>query len=150
MRLVLIIICCCFSWLAQAQQKTIPGKTHRHHYGHGVGVVEAPAPPPVFTYVEQQAEFPGGQQKMMEYINTHLRYPDAARDAGVEGKVIVQFAIDKEGNVTDARILRSIWNFCDKEALRVVNSMPQWKPARRNGRAMKSYFILPVVFRIGS
>jgi len=147
MKSILVIICCCLSWMAQAQHKTVKKKSHRH-YGHGV--VAAPAPPEIFTYVEQQAEFPGGQQKMIEYINNRLRYPDAAREAGIEGKVLVQFRVDENGKIADAHVIKGIWVFCDAEALRVVNSMPSWQPAKRNGRAMKSYFILPVMFRIQS
>lgn len=144
MKCVLLMLCCCLPWLAPAQSKTAGKKTHRRHYR----VAEAQAPPQIFTYVEQRAEFPGGRERMLAYVNTHLRYPDVAREAGVEGTVMVQFAVGKDGMVTETRVMKSVWVYCDKEALRVVNSMPAWTPAKRNGQPMKSYFLLPVKFMI--
>lgn len=145
MKQSLILLLCCCVFIAQAQHKTQKKKTHRRY---GTGVVSAPPPPQIVTHVEQMAEFPGGQTRMLEYINTHLRYPDQAREAGIEGKVLVMFIIDQNGKVSDATVQRGIGGGCDQEALRVVRSMPQWKPAKKDGRAVKSVFVQPVMFRM--
>lgn len=114
--------------------------------GTGTGVVEAAPPPPqIFTYVEQMPEFNGNVQ---EYLGNKLRYPDQAREAGIEGRVIVQFVVNEDGDISDAVVKRGIGGGCDEEALRVVKSMPKWKPGKQNGRPVKVYFTLPISFKL--
>lgn len=114
--------------------------------GTGTGVVEAAPPPPqIFTYVEQMPEFNGNVQ---EYLGNKLRYPDQAREAGIEGRVIVKFVVNEDGDISDANVVRGIGGGCDEEALRVVKSMPKWKPGKQNGRPVKVYFTLPISFKL--
>lgn len=117
--------------------------------GTGTGVVEAPPPPPqIFTYVEQMPEFPGGDAARMAFLQKNLRYPDAARENNITGRVIVRFVVNEEGDISDVQIVRGIGGGCDEEAKRVVQKMPKWKPGKQNGRAVKVYFTLPIVFSL--
>lgn len=136
----IILLLCCISLQVQAQPKKPVKKKHRH------GPYEPAPPPPILVYVEQRAEFNGGMEALTRYIHSQMRYPEQAREAGIAGKVIVQFVIGTDGNVSDISVLRGIGAGCDQEAVRVVRNMPQWYPAKKNGRAVKSYFILPLVF----
>lgn len=113
---------------------------------HSSGTVEAPATPDKpFTVVEQMPEFNGN---IGDYLSSTLRYPDQAREAGIDGRVLVHFIVNEDGNISEAKVVRSIGGGCDEEALRVVNSMPRWKPGKQNGRAVKVYFTLPISFRL--
>jgi protein TonB len=108
------------------------------------------AKPAIFTYVEQMPEFPGGQTELMKYLSKNLRYPPAARENGIEGRVVLQFVVDESGTISDIQVLRDIGGGCAEEAVRVVKSMPPWKAGRQNGNAVKVYFKLPVTFKLGS
>lgn len=119
--------------------------------------VTATAPPPVekkeeetFTFVDEQAEFPGGYAEMSKYIAKNIKYPQEAIEMGVEGKTFLRFVVGKDGNIEDVRVLRGLegCTACDKEAQRVVRSMPNWKPGKNGGKAVRSYFDLPVSFRL--
>lgn len=95
------------------------------------------------VFVEQMPTFPGD---LNAYLASHLKYPPAAREAGVEGRVIVEFVIDEDGGISSARVARGIGGGCDEEALRVISSMPHWKPGRQNGSAVKVLFNVAVRF----
>ena len=82
----------------------------------------------VYTIVEQIPEFPGGTAKMMGFLAANISYPQTARDKGVEGRVYISFVVEKDGSVSDVKVLRGIGDGCDEEAVRVVRSMPNWKP----------------------
>ena len=82
----------------------------------------------IFTIVEQMPEFPGGTEKLFKYLGKNIEYPPMAKDAGIKGKVYVTFVVDKDGSITDVKVLRGIGGGCDEEAVRVVKSMPKWKP----------------------
>ncbi|WP_118950862.1 energy transducer TonB [Taibaiella helva] len=99
-------------------------------------------------FVEEMPEFPGGRKALMAYLKQNLSYPVAARSDGIEGKVIIRFVVDVDGNIESATVLRGIGGGCDKEALRVVNAMPRWKPGRQGGHPVKVYFMLPVSFAL--
>ena len=134
-------------------------------YGQ-TGVVEAPPPPVeatsygtgsredpgnpedkmIFTSVEQMPEFPGGNGAIYSYLAKNIRYPEEARKASIQGRVIVQFVISKTGEITNAKIVRDIGGGCGKEALRMVTAMPKWKPGKQNGVPVNVYFTLPVKF----
>ena len=109
-------------------------------------VVEAA--PEIFTIVEEQAEFPGGYQKMMEFIVSNIKYPDIARKEHIEGKVFVNFVIRQDGSITDVRVLKGIGFGCDEEAMRVVKMMPKWKPGRQRNKPVNMYFNLPINFTL--
>lgn len=102
----------------------------------------------IFTVVEQNAEFPGGFEALNKFLNKNMRYPPTARRMGVDGKVFVQFVVDKEGKISDVQVIKGLSADCDKEAVRVIQMMPNWKPGKQNGRAVKSRFVLPVRFKI--
>ncbi len=94
-------------------------------------------------WVEQMPVFSGDMDK---YLGAHLHYPDAAREAGIQGKVTVEFVVNEDGSVTNAKVVRSIGGGCDEEALHIVSSMPKWKPGKQNGIPVKVYFVLPINF----
>jgi len=112
-------------------------------------VVEEPKPQ-IFTYVEQMPDFPGGQTELMKFLQKNLRYPPAARENGIEGRVVLQFVVDESGNISDIQVLRDIGGGCADEAIRVVKMMPPWKPGKQNGNPVKVYFKLPVTFKLGT
>ncbi len=108
------------------------------------------AKPQVFTFVEQMPAFPGGEAEMMKFIYKNIRYPPAARENGIDGKVVLQFVVDESGSISDIQVLRDIGGGCAEEAIRVVKLMPPWKPGKQNGNAVKVYFKLPVTFKLGA
>ena len=102
----------------------------------------------VFEVVEEMPEFPGGVDAMMEYLQKELRYPESAKEKGIQGRVTVQFIIDKEGNVTNSKVTRSVDKDMDTEAIRLVKAMPKWKPGMQKGKAVAVKYTVPVVFRL--
>jgi len=98
------------------------------------------------TFAEQMPEYPGGIKALMAYLKSNLRYPPAAAESGIEGRVVVTFIVGMDGSIEGARVVRGIGGGCDREALRVVNAMPKWKPGRQNGHKVKVYFTLPISF----
>jgi protein TonB len=101
-----------------------------------------------FVSVEIMPEFPGGKAALMAYIQRSLRYPVEALEADIEGRVIISFVVNAKGEIEDAKVARGIGGGCDKEALRMVNAMPKWKPGRQNGQNVKVYYTLPISFRL--
>lgn len=102
----------------------------------------------VFEVVEEMPEFPGGMQAMMEYLAKNIRYPAKAHKANVQGRVITQFTVGKDGAIRDAKVVRSVSPELDAEALRVISAMPNWKPGKQGGKAVACHFTVPVVFRL--
>ena len=100
----------------------------------------------IFIQVEQMPEFPGGMHALMSYINRSVRYPALAQENGIHGKVYVQFVVNADGSVSGAKILRGVHASLDQEALRVVNSLPRWKPGKQGGIPVRVSFQLPVNF----
>lgn len=115
-------------------------------------VVKEPEPAPkedeIFQAVEQQAEFPGGTAALMKWLSANIRYPEAAAQNDVQGRVIVKFVVEKDGSVSGAQILKGVDKDLDKEALRVVGKMPKWQAGKNNGVSVRSYFTLPVMFKL--
>ncbi|MBD5274886.1 MAG: energy transducer TonB [Bacteroides sp.] len=109
---------------------------------------EKPKEDEIFVAVEQQAEFPGGMAALMKWLSNNIRYPEAAQQNDVQGRVIVKFIVEKDGSVSQAQIVKGVDKDLDKEALRVVNKMPKWQAGKNNGVAVRSYFTLPVQFRL--
>ncbi len=97
---------------------------------------------------ETMPSFRGGEQKLFEFIGKNVVYPQEAIDAGIEGKVFVEFYIEKDGTVCDAKVLRGIGYGCDEEALRVIGLMPKWSPGKQRGKAVRVRYTLPVNFKL--
>ncbi|TAF32114.1 MAG: energy transducer TonB [Cytophagales bacterium] len=111
-------------------------------------VVEVQKEEEIFLVVEQVAEYPGGQKGYKKFLNKNLKYPKAASDAGVEGKVFLQFTVEKSGNIGDVKVVKSLGYGCDEEAIRVVKMMPPWTPAKQAGNVVRSKFTLTITFAL--
>ena len=111
-------------------------------------VTEAPAEEEVFDMVEQAPQFPGGQQELMAWLGKNIRYPVIAQENGIQGRVICQFVVGSDGSVRDIKVMRGVDPSLDKEAMRVIQSMPKWIPGRQNGKAVSVRYTLPVTFRL--
>ncbi|HRG58788.1 MAG TPA: energy transducer TonB [Bacteroidia bacterium] len=105
-----------------------------------------------FTIVDQMPEFPGGQSALMKYLSSNINYPENCRKMGVEGKVYLKFIVDKLGNITHVQVLRGVpdGQLLEKEAIRVVQSMPKWTPGKQSGKAVDVYFTLPIAFKLNN
>lgn len=102
----------------------------------------------IFMVVESQPEFPGGDKARMRYLQENLKYPQLAKESGIQGTVYVTFVVEKDGSVTDIQVARSIGGGCDEEAVRVVKAMPKWKPGQQRGKAVRVRFSLPLKFTL--
>ena len=102
----------------------------------------------IFGIVETMPMFRGGERKLMEFIGNNVVYPKEAIEAGIEGKVFVEFYIEKDGTVCDAKVLRGIGYGCDEEALRVIGLMPKWFPGKQRGHAVRVKYTLPINFKL--
>ena len=105
-------------------------------------------PEQVFTIVEQMPAFPGGEEELFKYLGKNINYPAMEKDNGISGTAYVTFVVDKDGKIKDAKIARGVRGGpgCDKEALRVVSGMPDWKAGKQNGRQVSVQFNLPIKF----
>ncbi|MFM2361801.1 MAG: hypothetical protein RLZZ316_703 [Bacteroidota bacterium] len=102
----------------------------------------------VFSKVEVESEFPGGVRGWIQYLQKNLRYPDRAINSRIQGTVRIQFIVDKEGNIEEIEIVKSVEFTIDEEAMRLIRKSPQWTPAVQDGRKVKSYKIQPITFRL--
>lgn len=102
----------------------------------------------VFDMVEQMPQFPGGTTELMKYIAEHLNYPIMAQENGVQGRTVCQFVVGKDGQVRDVKVLKALDPYCDKEAVRVILSMPRWIPGKQNGEAVAVKYTVPITFRL--
>lgn len=102
----------------------------------------------IFTVVEKMPEFPGGQEALLEFLQTHAKYPESAIRNGIEGRVYCSFVVGKDGTVSDADVLRGVSPELDQEALRVINTMPAWSPGKQRGKAVRVRYTVPVAFRL--
>jgi periplasmic protein TonB len=107
-----------------------------------------PVPDKIITTIEVMPMYPGGQKEMQKFISENLHYPQKALRKGIQGRVITKFVIDKDGSITKGEVVRGIGGGCDEEALRLLNTMPKWKPGSQNGRPVKVYYTLPFTFKI--
>lgn len=115
--------------------------------------IATPEPPKqednkVFDVVEQMPSFPGGQGALMQWLASNMKYPVVAAENGVQGRVIVQFVVEKDGKVTDVHVAKSVDPSLDKEAARVVAAMPKWIPGKQNGSAVRVKYTVPVTFKL--
>lgn len=119
--------------------------------------VAAPPPPPapkpevsnkVFDVVEEMPHFPGGPAALQAFLSSNTKYPVVAQENGVQGRVTVSFVVERDGSITDVRVVRSVDPSLDREASRVVRSMPRWSPGKQNGSTVRVKYTVPVVFRL--
>jgi protein TonB len=116
--------------------------------------IAAPEPPKpaeenkVHDFVEQMPSFPGGMGALMSWLSQNIKYPVIAAENGGEGRVIVQFVVEKDGSITDVKIAKSVDPSLDKEATRVVSSMPHWIAGRQNGNPVRVKYTVPVTFKL--
>lgn len=119
--------------------------------------VAAPPPPPapkpevatkVFDVVEEMPSFPGGNGALMSYLNSNVKYPVVAQENGVQGRVTISFVVERDGSISDVKVARSVDPSLDREAQRVVKSMPRWTPGKQNGQTVRVKYTVPVVFRL--
>ena len=109
---------------------------------------EEAEPEGAFDVVEQMPEFPGGAAGMMKFIAENVKYPEEAYSKGIDGRVLVQFIIEKDGSVTNVKVIKKVNDAIDAEAVRVVKAMPKWKPGKQNGREVRVKYTIPVSFRL--
>ena len=102
----------------------------------------------VFTIVEEMPSYPGGDLKMYEYLGKNIKYPQIARESGIQGRVFVNFVVEPDGSVSNVKVMRGIGGGCDEEAVRVIKTMPKWKPGKQRGKAVRVTYTIPVVFKL--
>lgn len=102
----------------------------------------------IFIVVEDMPTFPGGDEARIRFLAENIRYPQMARESGIQGTVFVTFVVERDGSVTDVRVLRGIGGGCDEEAVRVIKSMPKWNPGKQRGRAVRVQFNMPIRFTL--
>ena len=102
----------------------------------------------IFQIVEEMPSFPGGEGKLLEYVATHIKYPQIARETGIQGRVFVGFVVEPDGSISNVKLLRGIGGGCDEEAMRVIKSLPKWKPGKQRGKAVRVSYQIPVLFKL--
>ena len=102
----------------------------------------------VFDVVEQMPSFPGGDAELMKFLSTHIKYPVVAEENGIQGRVIATFVVERDGSISDVKVVKSVDPSLDKEAIRVLKSMPKWIPGKQNGSAVRVKYTVPVTFRL--
>lgn len=111
-------------------------------------VEEEPQEEAPFMVVEDMPQFPGGDAALMEYLSKNIKYPAIAEENGVQGRVIVTFVVERDGSITDVKVVKSVDPSLDREAARVVKSMPHWIPGKQNGSAVRVKYTVPVTFKL--
>ncbi len=132
---------------------TVEGNDETAEVKHVEEKIAEPEPPKeeetkVFDVVEQMPSFPGGPAALMQYLSSNIKYPVVAEENGVQGRVVCTFVVEKDGSITDVRVVKSVDPSLDKEAMRVVKSMPKWIPGKQNGSAVRVKYTVPVTFRL--
>ena len=102
----------------------------------------------IFQVVEEMPEFPGGMGECMKFLGKNIKYPTISQENGVQGRVIVQFVVNRDGSIVDPVVVRGVDPYLDKEALRVISTMPKWKPGKQRGKAVRVKYTVPVMFRL--
>jgi len=100
----------------------------------------------IFIVVEEWPSFPGGEEARLRFLSENIRYPQMAREAGIQGTVFLTFVVERDGSVTDVRVVRGIGGGADEEAIRVVRNMPRWTPGRQRGQPVRVQFNMPIRF----
>ena len=102
----------------------------------------------IFQIVEEMPSYPGDEKALLEYVAKNIKYPQIARETGIQGRVFVGFVVEPDGSVSNVKILRGIGGGCDEEAMRVIKSLPKWKPGKQRGKAVRVSYQIPVVFKL--
>jgi protein TonB len=102
----------------------------------------------IFQIVEEMPSFPGGEAELMKYVGSHIKYPQIARETGIQGRVFVSFVVEPDGSISNVKLLRGIGGGCDEEAMRVIKSLPKWKPGKQRGKAVRVSYQIPVFFKL--
>ena len=102
----------------------------------------------VFDVVEQMPSFPGGDAALMKFLSEHIKYPVVAEENGIQGRVIATFVVERDGSISDVKVIKSVDPSLDKEAIRVLKSMPKWIPGKQNGSAVRVKYTVPVTFKL--
>jgi len=102
----------------------------------------------IFQIVEEMPEFPGGEGELLKYISRSIKYPVIAQESNIQGRVICAFVINRDGSVVDGQILRGVDPSLDKEALRVISTLPKWKPGKQRGKPVRVKYTVPITFRL--
>ena len=102
----------------------------------------------IFQVVEEMPEFPGGMGECMKFLSKNIKYPTISQENGVQGRVIVQFVVNRDGSIVAPVVVRGVDSYLDKEALRVISTMPKWKPGKQRGKAVRVKYTVPVMFRL--
>ena len=102
----------------------------------------------IFTVVESMPEFPGGMGELMKFLAKNIKYPPLAKESGIQGRVFINFVVEPTGAISNVKVLRGIGGGCDEEAVRVVASMPKWKPGKQRGKSVRVSYNLPVKFTL--
>lgn len=102
----------------------------------------------VFVFVEENPSFPGGDEKRIEFMKNNIKYPQLAKDNNITGRVFLKFVVEKDGSITNVRVVRDIGGGCGEEAMRVVKAMPKWNPGKQRGQPVRTEFNLPVIFSL--
>ena len=97
---------------------------------------------------EEMPEFPGGMRECMNFLGKNVKYPATAQEKGIQGRVIVQFVVNRDGSIVEPKVVRGVDPDLDKEALRVISIMPKWKPGKQKGEAVRVKYTIPVMFRL--
>lgn len=138
MKKILFIALLSFGFMANAMAQ---------HFDEGEEVIEQSESDKVFEVVEKMPSFPGGPGAMYDFLAKNIKYPEVAVECGIQGSVIVTFIVKKDGSLSDVRVAKSVDPSLDKEAVRVVKSMPKWIPGIEKGKYVNVKFTLPVTFR---
>ena len=109
---------------------------------------EEPEEQTIFEVVEEAPSFPGGMSALMQFLSKNIKYPTIAQENGVQGRVICQFVVNRDGSIVDVKVIRGVDAYLDKEAVRVIQSMPKWTPGKQRGKAVRVRYTLPVMFRL--
>src|SRR5690606_22728300 len=103
-----------------------------------------------FTSIDVLPQFPGGQQGWAAYLSRNLKYPKEAKDKNIQGRITVSFVVEKDGSLTDVKVLRGIGYGCDEEAVRVVRNSPKWMPGKQDEKPVRVSYVMPIVFRLNA
>lgn len=110
--------------------------------------IDAQQEEPIYDIVEVMPEYPGGQRALMNYLTKNLKFPDEAREQGVQGTVFIVFIVEMDGRISGVRVLRGIGSSFEEEAMRVVRNMPMWQPGTHRGKAVRVRYNLPIRFTL--
>ncbi len=113
-----------------------------------IQVEEEPEEEAPFMVVEDMPEFPGGTAALLEYLRKNIKYPSICRENGIQGRVLIQFIVNKDGSIVDPEVVKPVNPYLDKEALRVISTMPSWKPGSQRGKPVRVKFTVPVNFKL--